>query len=120
MFRLRAPEPDGADDLAHLGDVGCGQRFGVRPAPEELGRHLVHGSIGGLRREEHRDHELIGIAEPESALYLRIQLAHTPAHLDGPLPLGAFRLPRHCILPSSYVKDTTDGHIAMGVGTHIS
>ena len=97
--RLRAPEADGADDLAELCGIGLGHGFGRGPAAEQLGRDLVHGHVGGLRREQHANHERERVMELQRAFDVGIQLAHPPAELDGALAPELLRLAWH--VPSS-------------------
>ena len=104
VARLCLVEAEAVDDLGDLGRGGGGEVRGRGPAAEELGRHAVDLRVGGLGRQQYRDHQVERALVVEEALDGAVLLVQAPAHLDGARGLRGLGLARHGALPSLGAK----------------
>ena len=101
VARLALAEAQAPDDLGHL--PGRRRREVCRrgPAPEQLGRHLVHLGVRRLGGERRGDDEPEGAPVVEEALDRPVHRVQALAELYGPRALGGVRLAWHMGAPSN-------------------
>jgi hypothetical protein len=94
VLGLLAEHAGARDHRLDLDRVGAGERSGVGPAPEQLGRDGVHHLVGRLRRQDGRDQELKRRLKVELAVGVGVELVQPGDDRLDPPGIGATRPPR--------------------------